>query len=249
MQETHEICKKHQILIENKAKHAKLCKSDQNKLLLIERALPTLDSVSLFLSKGIIHKVGMRSALGVKGDPEWVELFSLDEMMQLAPVKSNEFNQGMGVQAEFTKDYLFYKIGLLAISMHVVGVRNVQAGNKELGRKFGILAGKLLKNFFSENSPLVQEIKKLRETELKDESPGKVKRIRRNKSMSFNLAKINVHSSSFTKFRSIYEKPPNEILHKVSPKKKVKRNISYTSNIFRESKKRNASSELKLNVE
>ena len=104
MQETHEICKKHQILIENKAKHGKLCKSDQNKLLLIERALPTLDSVNLFLSKGIIHKVGMRSALGVKGDPEWVELFSLDEMMQLTPVKSNEFTQGLGVQAEFTKD-------------------------------------------------------------------------------------------------------------------------------------------------
>jgi DNA-binding transcriptional regulator GbsR (MarR family) len=248
LQETFEICKKYQMNIQSKPKSTKLSKSEKNKLLLIERALPTLETVHGFLVNGSIHKVGMRSALGVKGDPDWVAMFNLNELMTLVPVKSSDFTQGMGIQAEFTKDYLFYKIGLLALSMHVLGLRHASLGSKDLAQKFCISASKLLKNFFSENSPIVQEIQSFSCFEASENSPAKQKRIRRNKSLSFNLAKINVHSSSFTKFRSIYEKN-NFDTHKSSPKKKVKRNVSFTSNVFREMKKRSASSELKLNVE
>jgi len=67
--------------------------------------------------------------------------------------------------------------------------------------------------------------------------------------MSYNISKFNVHSSSFTKFRNVCERQGSEVVSKVSPKKKVRRNVSLTPSVFREVKKKIAFSELKLNVE
>lgn len=251
LQETFEVCKKQQILIKNKLKHTKLTKTEQNKLLLIQRAIPTLEAVQVFLNKGILYKVGMRSALGLKGDPEWVSMFNVNEMVNLTPVRSSEFLMGMGIQAEFTKDYLFYKIGLLALSLNSFGLRNIQTGNKELGYKYCQSAQKFLKNFFTEDCPLIKDLSLSNEKFSKEteNSPNRQKRQKKEKPVSYSISKFNVHSSSFTKFRNIYERQGSEGNYKISPKKKVKRNVSMTPSVFREIKKKIAFSELKLNVE
>ena len=86
--------------------------------------------------------------------------------------------------------------------------------------------------------------------ELVENSEKKTKkRIKKHKSMSYNISKFNIHSSSFTKFKSVYERPNSEMMLRSSPKKKVKRNVSHPTNYFRDVKKRINSSELKLNVE
>ena len=156
----------------------------------------------------------------------------------------------MGVQAEFTKDYLFYKIALLSISLYFLGTRNRSLGNLEKGYNFCVSASLFLKNFFTEECPVFQEIREnlMKMTQKQEDFlEKKKKKMRRNKSMGFNFSKINGNSVSFTKFKSVYERPHSEM--RISPKKKVKRNGSHPSSYFRELKKRIVSPELKLNVE
>lgn len=250
LEETFEVCKKQQIVLQNKIKHTKLTKPEKNKFLLIQRAVPTLEAVHFFLNKGILHKVGMRSALGIKGDPEWVSMFNVGELISLNPVRASEFVAGMGIQAEFTKDYLFYKIGLLGLSLNTLGLRTIQAGNRDLGLKYCQSAHKFIKNFFTEDCPLLKDLslnneKLSKETE---NSPNRQKSKKKDKPLNYNLSKFNIHSSSFSKFRSVYERQSSEGMYKISPKKKVRRNISLTPSVFREMKKR-IGSDLKLNVE
>jgi hypothetical protein len=88
--------------------------------------------------------------------------------------------------------------------MQVVAFRNLKAGNRDLGRKFGSLTEKLLERLFSEN--LVLRILFRNLGILREIGSGKWRKEkgeRSIRSLSFNLAKINMHSSSFMKFRGV----------------------------------------------
>ena len=63
-------CKKQHSTITSKPKREKYTKTEKNKIFLTERALPTLEAIQDYLKKGVLHKVDMRSALGLKGQPE-----------------------------------------------------------------------------------------------------------------------------------------------------------------------------------
>lgn len=207
--DTHEGCKKHYQNLQFKMKKNKLTKSEQNRLLLIQRAIPTLEVIQAYLRKGNLHKVDMRSALGIKGYPEWISQFNTTEFLTITPVKSAEFTSGLGIQAEFTKDYLFYKIALLATSLHFLGTRNESVGNSYKSQKYSLSARRFIGNFVNQECPIFRE---LNENASKislnaGESPGRKsrKKIKRNKSMSYHITKFNVQSSSFSKFSSVLE--------------------------------------------
>jgi hypothetical protein len=249
--ETFEACKKQETVLTSRTKRIDNKKTEINKFLLIQKALPTLEAIKHYLYKGKLHKVDMRSALGIKGSPDWISQLSLSEIINITPTRSHEFTSGMGIQAEFTKDYLFYKIALLGISLYFLGIRNRTIGNLDKGYSYCISASKFLANFFSEDCPIFQEIDESLSKMLENPISAKKlkKKMKRNKSMSFSISKFNANNSSFTKFQSVYEKPSPDSLLKMYSKKKVKRNISHSTSYFRDLKKRLVSSELKLNVE
>lgn len=71
IKETLSSCRKLSNTYSNKPKSPIYSKSEINKILLIERALPTLESLNQFITNGIIKKkIRMRSALGIKAYPE-----------------------------------------------------------------------------------------------------------------------------------------------------------------------------------
>lgn len=246
--ETLKSCKKQQISLTQKKSHKKHSKSENYRLVLIKRALPTLEALKIYLLKGLLHKVEMRSAIGIKGNPDWVSNINIDEIVTITPTRSTEFTSGMGIQAEYTKDYLFFKIALLSISLYFLGTRHCML-NSEKGFKYCTSAFQLLGNFFTDDCPIVQELNEKIEKISKEriKSPEK---IRRNKSQCYNISKFSVHSTSYSKFKSICERPNSGGSSRGSPnKKKVRRNVSHPASFFKDMKKRVASSELKLNVE
>lgn len=205
--DTLEACKKHKQNLQYKVKKAKLTKSEKNRLSLVQRALPILEVIESYLRKGDLQKVDMRSALGIKGYPEWISQINMSEFLKISTVKAADFTSGLGIQAEFTKDYLFYKIALLATSLYFLGARNQSLGNHNKGHRYSLSAKRFAGNFFSEKCPIFRELNDNASkisVENPDNSENKgVKKIKRNRSLNYNIPKFSVHSSSFSKFSSV----------------------------------------------
>ena len=58
----------------------------------------------------------MRSILGIKSYNEWVYNYAITDIMFIQPLTIEEIKIGSGVCAELTKDYMTYKISLLAVT-------------------------------------------------------------------------------------------------------------------------------------
>lgn len=143
--------KRHQSSINSKKK------KDEQKIIIINRALPSLFAIEMFITKGKLPSgAEMRSALGVRGHPEWVYNFNMSEIMVINPGKTEDFKCGVGIQAEFTKDYILYKISLLALSLYCMGTEMQFMNKIKSGENACNTAIKLMKVFFPEECPLTQ---------------------------------------------------------------------------------------------
>lgn len=77
-------------------------------------------------------------------------------MLKLNPYSVEYFRTGAGLQAEFTKDYILYKIALLAVSLYAQATTcTLRSKARKLLRK----ADALLKVFFPEECPLLIEMR------------------------------------------------------------------------------------------
>lgn len=94
-------------------------KIDMSKHLqkIIVISVPTLKTLESFIKTGkLTHQPKIRSVLGVKTHPEWLDSFSIADVMLIQPITADELKRSIGTQAEFTKDFIIYKVCLLAIS-------------------------------------------------------------------------------------------------------------------------------------
>ena len=83
-----------------------------------EGATKTLHALSDYLSTNTIPKTEeMRSVLGVKMFSNWIYEFSISNIIVIQPLTISEVIEKPLLQAEFTKDYLLFKIALHCSSM------------------------------------------------------------------------------------------------------------------------------------
>ena len=70
LSETYKSCRKLYTQYSSLGKSSNFSKKKINKILLVDRAYPTLESLNQFISNGIIKKIRMRSALGIRTYPD-----------------------------------------------------------------------------------------------------------------------------------------------------------------------------------
>jgi tetratricopeptide (TPR) repeat protein len=103
-------------------------KNKQNKNLkqqifqtIAEGASKTLIALNDYLSTNTIPKTEeMRSVLGVKTFSSWIYEFSISNIIVIQPLTIAEITEKAMLQAEFTKDYLLFKIALHCASLFCI---------------------------------------------------------------------------------------------------------------------------------
>ena len=233
-------CRRLQIQYSNRPKSPNYSKSKINKILLVERGLPTLESVNQFISIGIIRKTQMRTALGIKTYPEWVQSFSMDSIIKIVPTKSTEFNSLIGIQSEFTKDSILYKTALLSTSMLYLGLISKECGEKKEGKRFCKLSYTLISCFFPKSSPISKKVaceyqadNNTKEQQNEEKAAPKNKR-----NHSISVPKRNLKDkdkdkeNNQSKLKAAYDRPSSELKRLLS-KKNIKRNKSDVNSIFK----------------
>lgn len=190
LQETFKSCKR--LLNHYKSKEKLACnKVEQGKILLTERAFPALESINEYLLKGILKKVRMRSALGIRSTPEWLNEFKLEDITRIIAVQSEEFTVASGIQTEFTKDAIVYKVLLLAACMFYRGEALNELGDAKQGLRLLQNASHLALNFFPRRSAVCQQLShNLACQKALKSSQASNPNIRRNLSVDFS-AKLN----------------------------------------------------------
>ncbi|OMJ69809.1 hypothetical protein SteCoe_32371 [Stentor coeruleus] len=202
-------------------------KNKQNKSLkqqifqtIAESATKTLTALSDYLSTSIIPKTEeMRSVLGVKIFSNWVYEFSISNIIVIQPLTISEITEKPLLQAEFTKDYLLFKIALHCASMFCVATETkhlrtsqplsvAQRKQSEIIHQTSI---SLLSAFFPQESPLVQHIVQSFQRrfvselqEIPEEEPSAARS----------------KSSDFSKFPHLKDKKHQKTKQKVSPYKR-----------------------------
>lgn len=229
IKETLSACRKN---FSAKAKTPNISKSKLNKILLIERGLPTLESLSQFISTGVIKRTKIRSALGIKTYPDWVYSFRLENITSLIPTKTLEFSFTIGIQSEFTKDSILYKIALMCACLYYKGLALRDCGDGKEGGKYLGLAYKLISSFFPKNAPVCIQVKSEIDKGIEEKSMGE-NRIRRNKSVILQKKNHINEENSVSRLSAAYGKSGAEI-KKAIGKKKGKKNRSDANSIFRD---------------
>lgn len=124
---------------------------------IISLASPTLKSLKQFLKTGTIKSLSkLPSVLGVKEFPQWVYNISLADLMFLQILEVEDLKDSIGIQTEFTKDYLLMKICIFAVSLFCASTEMqfimVEPGEAE---KLHNKAIALMGAFFPEQCPLL----------------------------------------------------------------------------------------------
>jgi hypothetical protein len=223
----------------NKPKPWNYSKAEINKILLVQRALPILEALGQFISHKIIKKTKMRSALGIKAHPEWIYNFSLNNFIKIGQVKSLEFKNTLGVQSEFTKDCILYKVALLSTSLFYLGLTHQANQDIKKAIRFLSLSNTLNSAFFPKNSQFfkhIQENLKITSDKNIEKFEDKPKdKIRRHLSANF-CNKKSENNSIPRKKKSAYEKS-NKTFIKLTSNKKIKRYKSEISDYAKEIQK------------
>ena len=92
---------------------------------IVESATKTLNALDLYISTNTIPKIEeMRSVLGVKTFSNWIYEFSISNIIVVQPLTLQEFTDKPLLQAEFTKDYLLFKIALHCVSLFCIATES-----------------------------------------------------------------------------------------------------------------------------
>jgi hypothetical protein len=92
---------------------------------IVESATKTLNALDLYISTNTIPKIEeMRSVLGVKTFSNWIYEFSISNIIVIQPLTLQEFTDKPLLQAEFTKDYLLFKIALHCVSLFCIATES-----------------------------------------------------------------------------------------------------------------------------
>ncbi|CAG9332103.1 unnamed protein product [Blepharisma stoltei] len=128
-----------------------------------------LKAISIYLNSGEIPKpesLEMRSVLGVITFSNWVGEFGISDIMVIQPLSLEEILEKPLLQAEFTKDYLLYKIALHSVSLfcvatemkHLKSSQQLSADQRRQAEVTHQTAISLLKAFFPNDCPLLQHV-------------------------------------------------------------------------------------------
>jgi hypothetical protein len=80
----------------------------------------------------------MRSSLGVRALDDWVHTFAISDIMFIQPLTFEQVHQIPTLQAEFGRDYLLFKIVLLALSMFCIATEMKYLKSKVLNPEQGL---------------------------------------------------------------------------------------------------------------
>ncbi|CAG9327813.1 unnamed protein product [Blepharisma stoltei] len=134
---------------------------------IINSAVPTIKVLENFIKTGkLSHPPKIRSVLGVKSHPDWLDSFTIADVMLMQPISSEELKKSIGMQAEFTKDFILYKVCLLAISNFCVATEIQFIHSNQIFREkndkeaelYHEKSIELLRVFFPPESPLLKHI-------------------------------------------------------------------------------------------
>ena len=92
--------------------------------------LRTLDACLNFLSGTVTkfptncHKIIQRSSLGVQHFTDWIYSFTINDLLDIKPLKYFEVKNSETFQSEFSKDLMFQKICLLMTSCYLIATES-----------------------------------------------------------------------------------------------------------------------------
>lgn len=166
--------------------------------------------------------------------------------MVLNPTRTEDFKTGMGIQAEFTKDYILYKVSLLAISLYCIGTEMKFINNRRNGENLCKESIKLMRGFFPEECPLIQHFLEIGTNVIGSElqeipEVRKPKKSRRSNSdlsfLSKENSKSNVSYISRPSSRQAASRP-RSALGSLSPSQKpLERHVSHANHSFQRKNK------------
>mmetsp|Transcript_16057 Transcript_16057/g.29428 ORF Transcript_16057/g.29428 Transcript_16057/m.29428 type:complete len:319 (+) Transcript_16057:287-1243(+) len=95
--------------------------SDLILLSQVQQVTPFLKAI-LKVAHGerVAGPVEMRSAVGLKGASEWIESFTISDLMTLQPMSSAEFKSQGNLTTELSKDYVMIKLSLVVTSFFCI---------------------------------------------------------------------------------------------------------------------------------
>ncbi|CAG9311786.1 unnamed protein product [Blepharisma stoltei] len=181
-------------------------KLPQSKTAMIQRAFPALSAISNFLEKGDLQEViEIRSSVGVLGHPQWIIDYSLSEVIDISACPLEVFSVRFGIQSEFTKDYLLYKVILIGLSLFCIGKELCYVRSFFDGYNICVKAYNFLKKFLPEEAVLLKDLSKI-VTELKSKNQvseeislsKKLQRVNSNVSRSISTSRRRSIKSSFS---------------------------------------------------
>lgn len=113
-----------------KARAARLKLSRRNRtpsesdLILLSQAQQVLPFLKAILKvvhgEAVAGPVEMRSAVGLKGATEWIETFSISDLMTLQSITSAEFKTQGSLTTELSKDYVMIKLSIVVASFFCI---------------------------------------------------------------------------------------------------------------------------------
>jgi len=190
------------------------------KISILQKAAPIMKAIGNFFKQNRIStNVEMRSTLGVKGYPEWTYSLEMSEVMLVSPSTPDDYKSEMGLQAEFTKDYLLYKTLILGLSYYCMGTELKLLKELRKGEELIHSSTRIIKAFFPSNCPILSQIKESIKHESSEEEIGRASKLQKPKRKPKKTIRPN---KSFLVRRSSLKEPhsrPNSSMSHVSPKK------------------------------
>ncbi len=80
----------------------------------------------------------MRTSLGVRAYDDWVHTFAISDIMFIQPLTFEQVHQIPTLQAEFGRDYLIFKVVLLALSMFCIATEMKYLKSKVMNPEQGL---------------------------------------------------------------------------------------------------------------
>ncbi|CAG9310770.1 unnamed protein product [Blepharisma stoltei] len=121
----------------------------------IYMSYPAIKALRKYLLTGSLnHHQKIRSVLGIKDDPDWLKTLTISDIMFMQPYTTEDLKQSLGLQVEFTNDYLLYKICLLAVSHFCISTELRYMSAYDDAKKAHKKSVEILEYFIPDVSPL-----------------------------------------------------------------------------------------------
>jgi hypothetical protein len=90
----------------------------------VQQVVPFLKAIlKIVQGEAVTGPVEMRSAVGLKGASDWIENFTIADLMTLQPMTSAEYKSQGTLSVELSKDYIMIKLSLVVSALFCIATQ------------------------------------------------------------------------------------------------------------------------------